>query len=164
MDKIIFLDCDGVLNSTDFFNSLEWGRLSRSSDDMLDAKAIDCLNEITRQSGASIVISSDWRIGYQNNRAGLRGDMAAHGIKAPIVGMTPVDTRARWKQIREYLTTVKDIFSFVILDDTDLGEPNMYSDRLIQTEYAHGLLPEHIPLAVKILETACDNSHRVIVG
>ena len=48
------------------------------------------------------------------------------------------------------------------IDDNDLD--GQFKDRLVQTKYAHGVLPEHIPLAVKILDTPYDHSHRVIVG
>lgn len=74
--KVIFLDNDGVICLQNNWGSRhkkqkEWGgrKLSMTSREMpvqyrfdnFDKKAIDVLNEILTESGAEIVVSSDWR-------------------------------------------------------------------------------------------------------
>jgi hypothetical protein len=75
--KVIFLDNDGVICLSSNWGSRhkkqkEWGKrkLSMTSWDMpveyrfdnFDIKAIKILNEILEQTGAEIVVSSDWRL------------------------------------------------------------------------------------------------------
>jgi len=75
--KIVFLDNDGVICLADnwggrFKKQKEWGgrKLSMTTREMpveyrfdnFDKKAIKILNEILEQTGAEIVVSSDWRL------------------------------------------------------------------------------------------------------
>ena len=75
--KIVFLDNDGVICLSNnwggrFKKQNEWGgrKLSMTSREMpveyrfdnFDKKAIKVLNEILEQTGAEIVVSSDWRL------------------------------------------------------------------------------------------------------
>ena len=57
MKKLIFLDIDGVMNSTSFYEKTEnfvWG--------MFCPDAVRNLNQIVKETGAEIVISSAWRL------------------------------------------------------------------------------------------------------
>ena len=63
MRKIIFLDVDGVLNSEEFSRWL-WDNHEKKyrGYEMLDQRAILCLQDIVFVTGAEIVLSSSWRI------------------------------------------------------------------------------------------------------
>lgn len=74
--KVIFLDHDGVICLSDnwgsrFKKQKEWGRMKLSMRgreipleyrfDNFDQKAVKVLNEILEETGAEIVVSSDWK-------------------------------------------------------------------------------------------------------
>jgi hypothetical protein len=68
MFKIIFLDIDGVLNSTLYYENLEFKEIKADQNDRflnklydIDEKAISFLNHLIKNTGAKIVISSTWR-------------------------------------------------------------------------------------------------------
>lgn len=60
--KIIFLDIDGVLATEDCWKTTEkkFGKTIYRWDD----KCVNVLNEILNETGAEIVLSSDWRIHF----------------------------------------------------------------------------------------------------
>lgn len=58
MEKIIFLDFDGVLNSQLWYIRTKG---NREIDD-LDTEAIGFLNTLIKNTGAKVVVSSTWRL------------------------------------------------------------------------------------------------------
>ena len=75
--KVIFLDNDGVICLTNNWGSRrkkqkKWGRMKMSMSlrevpvehrfDDFDKKAVDVLNSVLDETGAEIVVSSDWRL------------------------------------------------------------------------------------------------------
>ena len=72
--KVIFLDIDGVLNYTKWYtDERNPGNLHGQEGD-LDPLCVDRIIRICEETGAKVVISSDWRIswyGTQNQRAYL---------------------------------------------------------------------------------------------
>ncbi len=158
--KIVFLDIDGVLNSWKL-----WKKLGHAQQDLvvvdmdnyLDPEAIDLLNKLTDATGASIVVSSSWRRAYLGEPQGLTrlADMLkGHGIKAPIIGMTPAKDNAvrniRGKEIQAWLDcTPLKVDAFVILDDdSDMGR---LSNKLVKTTMVDGLRIDHVEEAIKVL-------------
>ncbi len=87
--KVIFLDFDGVLNSEEFFimshHSADDKKGWTETDDF-DPYAVKLLNQITKATGAKIVISSAWRI----NRTieWLKALMYAVGVTGEIIDKT----------------------------------------------------------------------------
>ena len=63
MRKILFLDIDGVLNSTKFFES---NSMKCSKDDHIDLGAVVILKRILNKTNAKVVLSSSWR-GHEDN-------------------------------------------------------------------------------------------------
>lgn len=156
--KVIFLDVDGVLNSTRHFETLQnlydngerqWnGRLlERPLFSYFDPQAVEALNWLVRKSKASLVISSTWRLmGVPR----LRAKFKLEGVKAPLVSRTPdsfelaapgstkIVSLMRGQQIEAWLhQTSYRVTSFVILDDED--DMDKYLPRLIQTSSDAGL-------------------------
>lgn len=144
--KIIFLDIDGVLNNiTDdqegngdpfALDHQNWSSLSKAA-----------LNEIVKQTGAKVVISSSWRkmqpdIGWWNEQ------FAIGGIVADCISVTPGSENGfRGREIRQWLKD-RDIETYVILDD----ESDFYSDQpRIHVDMFHGLLMHHVPQAISLL-------------
>jgi len=149
--KLVFLDFDGVLNSSGFLYGSGEPFSTTSADEKIDPEAVRRLNEITDRTGASIVVSSAWRIGKRV--ADLRGLLHRHGVTGQVVGATPTGGRTRGDQIAESLEYQQRlgrvIESFVILDDDrDMGP---LTDALVKTTQARGLQDEHVAQAIEIL-------------
>jgi hypothetical protein len=153
--KYLFLDIDGTLNSSDFFQKFadNQGRtiISTRIDEALDPEAIERLNIITNLTGAKIVVSSTWRIDWENNFPGLVALLQSHGITGEIIGATTTRGSNRGKQIQEWLDQhTGGVESFIILDDDSPRFPPL-EDKLIKTTFAHGLQDEHMWKAIEML-------------
>lgn len=181
--RIIFLDIDGVLNSTEFMKATHKGygkpptrwerqlitkalehwdderrtkelptirRMIQNDIRQLDRAAIERLNEIIRQTGAKIVVSSTWRMWYRT--PGLQLVLSSYGLQGDVIDRTWLSpSRYRAHEIRKWLeeTSLK-VESFVAIDD-DSGDMVEVADRLVKTSCLTGLLDEHIERAVEIL-------------
>lgn len=143
--KLIFLDIDGVINSSKYIRTLN------IVDEIYfwDPEAVARLNVIIEKSKAKLVISSSWRVGRTLNQLKQLLNNNA-GIKGPIIGKTPILTGDRGREIDAWLKSCKKkIHSFIIIDDGSDMEPHM--DRLVKTSFCTGLLDQHINLALNML-------------
>ena len=82
----------------------------------------------------------------------LKKELEKYGIS--FLDYTPITNKEVNRRGEEIDTWLKGwenepIESFVILDDLFI---NLYSDRLVRTNMKHGLLQEHVDIAVKILD------------
>lgn len=150
MRKIIFLDVDGVLNSEEFSRWL-WDNHEKKyrGYEMLDQRAILCLQDIVFITGAEIVLSSSWRISSLRTKQ-LKEQLLPYGLE--IIDRTISDARGeRGDEIKEWLSRNPDVSHYVILDDdNDMSD---IKDHLIQTTFYKGLLPEHAVKAIEMLTT-----------
>lgn len=156
--KALFLDLDGVLNSTASMMrfSENHGRTITTTriDEHFDPEAIDRLNIITNLTGAKIVVSSTWRIGYEHNFQGLQALLQSNGVQGEVIGATTTKGYNRGNQIQEWLDDHKDqVEAFVILDDDHLTPDSSHSleSSLIKTTFAKGLEDEHMWRAIEML-------------
>jgi hypothetical protein len=146
--KIIFLDIDGVLNNG------PWNQEQKGFKTFCPEN-IKALNFIIQETGAYIVISSNWRL-YPYNIPEIFG---AQGIQGIVIGETPIMNNIvnglyraiiRGQEIGQWIVNHKDdIESFVILDDdNDMG---ILIDHLVCTDYGLGLTMNDAKRAVEIL-------------
>lgn len=150
--KVIFLDNDGVICLSNNWGSRhkkqnQWGKrkLSMSASsipveyrfDNFDAKAIAVLNEILEQTGAEIVVSSDWRLYATLNELG-EYYISQGIIKKPIgitkkLGEFDVPTDFAWSrewdleqvrsfEIHQFLKDHSEITHWVAVDDLNMGK------------------------------------------
>lgn len=150
--KILFLDIDGVLNSRDFFFRMR--NIILSANEKIDPLAVARLNKITDATGAKIVISSSWRIGYLSNLGGLVEFLKLHNITGEIIDMTPLPndlnfSKPRWKEIRSWLHEHTEVTSFCILDDIDNMGPLSHAH--VCTNSNVGLVDSQVAQAIKVL-------------
>ena len=136
--KVIFLDVDGVLNSSqDGFNiKLE------------TRKHLVLLKQLVDETGAEIVLSSSWRI-YDKTRVFIKKKLEEYGIA--LIGFTPDTGESKGKEIKKWLDeTPYSIESFVILDDdSDMDE---YTHaKLVKTDSNIGLHQVDIIKAIHLL-------------
>ncbi len=165
MDKIIFLDIDGVVNtlmiSTEPFNTRR-GNISRdgfyfdlcdSSDGRVsNQQAVIWLNKLCKDTGAKIVISSTWRRfekEYTTEQC-LRNSGLLPEIE--IIGATPYIGGERGDEIQDWLEEhyPEGNVDFVILDDdSDMGE---LVSHLVRCNVDHGFGYPEYRAAARILE------------
>lgn len=83
MARYIFFDIDGLLNSETWYKTYKPGNLDEIDND-IDPKCIERLNRICSETGAYLVMSSDWR--YDFNCSCKR--LYAAGLTGLIIGRT----------------------------------------------------------------------------
>lgn len=160
MNKIIFLDIDGVLNDiNDMKNNIGISKkLFSKAYPKLDydkeieyiglnffLEKIEILKEVIRRTSAEIVLISSWRSPIVIE-ALISKDL-------PVIGMIPYLNQNRGKEIKEYLK-YNQCYSFCIIDDEICDyEKEELTDYLVKTEgYNYsGLSYEHIEEIIEIL-------------
>lgn len=130
MKKVLFLDVDGVLNSTRTYIAFG-GRPSKLHHQrMFDQVAIGLLRRLCASAGIVIVWSSAWRQDH-------RWQDAAEAFDLPIIDATPM-LGHRGLEIAFWLEQHPQVEQYAILDD----EPSMLDgqlSRFIQTSGHEGL-------------------------
>ncbi len=150
--KVIFLDIDGVLNSS------AYDRQRTSEDGNIDKTRLLLLKRLVDKTGAKIVLSSSWRVHWEKNSdecddigREIISDFSSAGLelydKTPKVGYLE-----RSEEIHMWLKDNPDVQSFVIFDDNGYGWGDL-ADNFIQTNYriGRGLEEEHINKALELL-------------
>ncbi len=172
--KLIFLDIDGVLNST------AWSHEKRNHEERhhekpareaqaaikdalsywkrsLDPKAVERVNRIWQETGAAVVVSSSWRTMLKPQE--LIETLVAAGLRADFDGITPdlydflappAHRATRWQEIALCITTRgKWTEQFVILDDDPM--PDAPAASFVRTDYKIGLTDADADRAIAIL-------------
>lgn len=152
MQKIVFLDIDGVLNNWEW---IERNRLElHDSTKYFDPACVEKLNRILSVTGADVVLSTSWRIVHPRDE--LEGILRAVGVVANIVDETPRGTfnDRRYDEIRAWLRLNMYEGRYVILDDsvhTFEADTPEEAERIIHTTMNHGLLESHVVAAIHVL-------------
>jgi len=147
--KVIFLDIDGVLNSTDYIKQCD-GSFDDPKNQM-GPQAVAKLNKITDATGAKIVVSSTWRLAFRHQPDPLRllkNCMACYDITGEVIGMTGVLPGDRRYEIQEWLDTNPGVEKYIILDD---GLIEGHSKHFIRTSFEFGLQNSDVEIAIKLL-------------
>jgi len=114
MNKIIFLDFDGVLNcntTKDLVTFPPWGAIFRGLDD----DKVQLVSKLAEVTGAKVVISSTWRLHF--SIAELKDILAKRGFTADVVGETPHSHKERGDEIQDWIEENGKPEAFVVLDD-----------------------------------------------
>jgi hypothetical protein len=155
-DSVLFLDIDGVLATAGAFRRRARHPIYRHI--LFAPECVAELNRITDSTGASIVVSSAWRIGPEERFRGVVDYLKDQGIKAPVLGRTPLLERRvgsiwlhreRGHEIQAWIDGSAHRGAFVIIDDED--DMVHLSDRLVQTSFETGLTAAHADKAIGIL-------------
>ena len=160
--KLIFLDVDGVLNpNTNIHMRKQKGEPTVSHLIKLPGDKIYRLKRIVDSTGAEIILSSSWRIGF--NRAtttpspavvNLNNQLSKYGIS--ITDWTPLHSdRNRGNEILHYLTLFiknnKYKPKYIIIDD-DIGDLlYLHKGHIVHTNTTLGLQDEHVNIAINLL-------------
>lgn len=157
MNKIIFLDIDGVLNTPRSIKLTPkivegvpywYGRHLHA----LDSECIRRLNKITDETDAKIVISSTWRHMFEQAPEVLIDHFKSEGIIGEIIGFTPVlRGKFRGDEIQSWFDHQgEQIDGFVILDDD--SDMLHLKSHLVQTCTSRGIEDWDVSAAIAILE------------
>lgn len=154
--KVIFADVDGVLNCSNTRERIDGIYF-------VEDQKIEYLKEIIELTGAVVVLSSTWRLGWARMQLQasyhdvhfemLRNKLQEHGIQ--LYDRTPImNDEPRGKEIDEWLRCHPDTESFVILDDD--SDMYIHIGRLVKTSWYNkgsgaGLQRKHIRPAVELL-------------
>ena len=151
--KVIFLDIDGVLNSYSYYENMETDEMLA---DPLDRKCVQRLGRIVAATGARLVLSSSWRIGWNKDPSRMDEACAELCHVLSEYHMEIFDRTAllgsRAKEIRRWLL-FHPFTRYVILDDADADwEKYKLKKNLIKTDFEDGALQDiHVEQAISIL-------------
>jgi len=151
MEKIIFLDIDGVLNDDD---TTTITRIDGSI--FVDEEKLLLLKQIVEATDAKIVLSSTWR--YDREEPLFNGDFlelqeALQNIGLSFYSFTPQGApKNRGIEIKNWLSNHPEVERFVILDDEwfDYWEEGL-RPYMVKTYHREGLTKENAKQAIDIL-------------
>ena len=160
MHPTIFLDFDGVINNDEY--PIDQGPIRI----YFDSRLIEKLNNIIRQSGAKLVISSDWRRG--RSIAELQDLLESYDCIGEVIDKTPEleDFHNQWvpitrleeeriKEIRQWLRVNGWPMPWVAIDDLDLSDLTWF----VQTDPRTGITDNNVNVAVKMLTDPIRGKH-----
>lgn len=158
--KVIFLDVDGVLNNSFTMD------LSPNGYKGIDSVNLQCLSDIVSQTGAELILSSDWRYEWRKKysvidrkkcKDGMYLDrrLSEFGLKITDKTITAGMYEYRGYEIKEYLMRHPEIESFVILDDIIFDDFELYGfvEKLVYTSAMFGLTDDDVEKAICVLNT-----------
>jgi hypothetical protein len=146
--KIIFLDIDGVMQSTSSMIR------TQNRGGFLHEEHVNALNWIIEQTDAYVVMTSTYRI--MSDMKGLKRSFMDSGVRSDrIVSKTPMLGTNRGREIKDWLDTRKEkgdyeIESYVVIDD---GKDMAGIDwaKFINTDPDYGLTYVQAEMAVNLL-------------
>lgn len=139
MDKVIFLDIDGVLNCVTTPDRIHYHY-------GIEPAKVDILREIVERTGAVVVLSSSWRTHLNDDMTAATpiGAYLLDSLKGvPLVEM--IDRfGTRGEEISRFVYA-RHVSSYVILDDEshDFKRCGM-ADRWVKTSWKTGLTAKHV--------------------
>ncbi len=144
--NFIFLDIDGVL-ATDECSYKPNHELYAYP---FHKDCVNIFNEILLETNAEIILTSDWRLMFQDLET-LDLLFKHNGIIKSPIGVTG-DLSSRAKEIEAYIE-VNEVSSFVIIDDMDL---KIFPDRFVRCNMEEGIkqvgIKEKIKAVLQIAE------------
>lgn len=138
MNKIIFLDIDGVLNDAP--------TILGTGNDLPTMEHLECLKQIVDATGAEIVLSSYWRL-YKRYTKDV--NIALKKVNLHLIDVTE-ELKERDEEIREWLGRHPEVEQYLILDDEDVFTEELKEHHIL-TSFYEGLLTEHVEKAINIL-------------
>lgn len=149
--KIIFLDIDGVFNST-AWEQTDTYRNGSYPTNMFDPNTVSLFNQIINETEAKVVITSTWRLKFSLDE--LRELFSSVGIQCDVIDVTPnlkegQNFILRGNEILKWCRDNKAILGVKYIDYTDYAIIDDNSDMLywqaknfFQTDSQCGLSPE----------------------
>lgn len=146
--RILFLDFDGVLNSSR--TKERYSRDGRSTSGIIgfDPRNVAVLNQFLESARVKIVVTSSWR--WNHTLEELRVVLRNAGVRGEVIDRTALTSLgSRGQEIQAWLDRAGPIEAFVIIDDS--SDMAHLLPKLAQTSMETGMREKHVPLALKIL-------------
>lgn len=147
--KVIFLDFDGVINSTTWLMKVD-GHTSR---DKVSEEMVQRVSRIVDETGAKVVVSSTWR--KLHNLEELQEILDENGFTGEVIDRTEIESDVgveRGELIQKWLDQHTYVENFVVLDDVD--EMSVIPDeKFIHTKTSEGLTDEQADRAIEVLSS-----------
>jgi hypothetical protein len=153
--KVIFLDIDGVVNCSTTKERIH-GLIG------VEQQKIALVKQIVHATGAKLVLSSTWRIGwfYEDTSTHntdveewhyLCDEFHKQGLE--FLDHTPLHKdRHRGREIQEWLDNCnEEIEAYVVIDDDMWDIRELHKHHMVKTSYGYGLLPVGAEMAIQIL-------------
>ena len=164
MNKIIFLDIDGVLNGRgpdyDYEEIEGYPTSFGSTDHLISRKLVDNFNYLVSYTKAKVVVSSTWRLGESVDS--MQKILDSVGVVCEVIGLTDSFKHEHSYRGNEILHWIKnsvdktgcdryyDYSSYVILDD-DSDMLLWQKDNFVCTDGVVGLTKSDVWKAINIL-------------
>lgn len=168
MENVVFLDIDGVLNST-LWNQTHQAEIKNGI--LIDREKVRLLSTLIRRTRARVILPSGWRFWYDDGmrprrkEAEVLSDMLAQkGIF--LLGKTPdlttdeiratkMFSKVKADEILCWLDAQETAVNWIVLEDRDLHNTAV-SARQIKTDTTTGLTPNDVEAAVRLFQEAND--------
>lgn len=177
--KVIFLDIDGVLNTSETYDRIYKTKGYRGMYEIeIDKFRLDFLKQIIDNTDAKIVLSSSFRCFFSKQNGKIIPTnfkskkvydlFSNYGLE--IYDTTPIKWDSREKEIQEWLNEKGDIENFIVLDD-DGDSFYELNDKLILTSrvrysYLLSFMKESIGLCEQHVDEVIDrlnNKNKVLI-
>lgn len=141
MQKILFLDVDGVLNNN----------VTLQKGIPVCPEKMSLLKAVTNITNCNIVLSSTWRL-FPETRKELKIEF--DNAQVPIwIDTTPSMPGPRSQEIQTWLKdNVKEIARVVIVDDEQDAEIIEQNTLFVQTSFEQGLTLDHVQTMVQFFQ------------
>lgn len=143
INKYLFLDVDGVLNSDEWYHE-EWNKDHVYPQGDFDPKCVDIINDIVSKTDCKVIVSSSWR-----TDSNLQSVFDKAGLKFQIYSTTPFRDH-RGKEIQEWLDSQTEPYVYAILDD-DREMLSCQNKFLVRTNGNVGITNEDANRVINIL-------------
>lgn len=174
--KVIFLDIDGVMNSTEEMIAL-YNQYGSSIDNTLPSPTkCKLLKQLVDETGAKLILSSSWRLSlnaiqklidlFEPYSLVLSG-FTCHEVESKkfkntlyedinpryqhTIGDFGIYIEDRGAEIAAWLLDHPKVSNFVILDDEDSDIKAWFPNNLVKTDLLNGLTEEKVLECIKIL-------------
>ena len=166
MDKVIFLDIDGVLNTKCWYTQMNGNTPKDKYGYTFDPRSVANLKKIIDETGADIVISSSWKsfglseleeMWQDRELPGKLIDITPNSVSDEMLLNADLDHmelfHIRGMEIKEWLDKHgKNVSHYVIIDDMDNFLPEQQS-HFVQTDPEVGITNDDVKKVVHLLNT-----------
>ncbi len=134
--NLLFLDYDGVVNTTVFFENEENPRACHPKDNMVsNYQACRWLSKLCIETNSKIVVTSSWRYESNYKECLYNGGLNS---KIEIIGRTEeLNFQPRWFAIDQFIKSLNEPVEHIVIID-DHNDMEKYLEYLVECDSAVG--------------------------